>query len=117
MTAHRLMKRPAKSATGVYHILHGGVSGRAELDAWLRLHGIEPHLVPHHGARVVVGGGRLTIDVYLTRDGHKYQLPPPANGVMARGTMQVPFEDGLPLPACLKAERSIPINANGGIRT
>jgi hypothetical protein len=107
----------SRTKTGIYVLTPATKHSYGRLRTWLTEHGIEPNLVPTN-ARVVVGAGRVTIDVFLTRDGLTYRT----NGdgsALARGTITVPLVEHLELPRCL-APTSTPkrdLLPTGGIRT
>lgn len=103
--------------TGIYTLGPATKSAYDKLRTWLAAHGIEPNLVPVD-ACVVVGGGRVTVDVFLTREGLTYRTRGD-HSPLARGTLTVPLVDHLELPRCLRpnptpARDLLP---TGGIRT
>lgn len=74
-------------ADAVYRFNSSLVRGEMDLiTAWLSRAGVDPKNVPID-AKVVVAADRMTIDVYLTRDGQRYV----ENGDIARGTVTVPL--------------------------
>lgn len=105
---------------GFYTIGASTKNAMGKLRTWLAAHGIEPNLVPAD-ARIVVGGGRVAIDVFLTREGHPYHVRGD-NSPLARGRLTVPLLDHLELPRCLMSDTTTKTQdrtllPTGGIRT
>jgi hypothetical protein len=73
-------------------------------------------LVPADNAKAVVGGGRVRVDVFLTREGRTYRMRGDASPT-ARGTLTVPLLANHPLPRCFKRIIERDLLPTGGIRT